>query len=161
MKNWNWKKRGWIALALCAALALAGCADAAADSPAGQDASQVELSEAVTENAAAPADNVDVEPAQLGDGDPVAAAQSYLQYWPMSKAGMVKQLQVDGYTEEQAEAAAETCGADWNEQAVLSAKSYLDTMSFTREELLDQLQYDGFTEEEAAYGVDNCGENLK
>ena len=164
MKNWNWKKRGWLALALCAALALAGCADAAADSQAGQDTSQAELSATVTENAAdaaAPTDTVDVEPVQLGDGDPVAAAKAYLEYWPMSKAGMVKQLQVDGYTEEQAAAAAEECGADWNEQAVLSAKSYLDTMSFTREELLDQLQYDGFTEEEAAYGVDNCGENLK
>lgn len=160
MKNWNLKKRGWLALALCAALALAGCGgSAAAETQQDAGAAQEELS--YQADAAAPTESGAVELPQLGDGDPVAAAQSYLQYWPMSRAKMIEQLQVDGYTAEQAEAAADACNADWNEQAVLSAKSYLDTMSFTREELLDQLQYDGFTEEEATHGVDNCGENLK
>lgn len=160
MKNWKWKKRGWLALALCAVLALAGCGGSAA-AEAQQDAGAAQEELSYQADAAAPIEAGEVELPQLGDGDPVAAAQAYLQYWPMSRAKMIEQLQVDGYTAEQAEAAADACGADWNEQAVLSAKSYLDTMAFTREELLDQLQYDGFTEEEAAHGVDNCGENLK
>ena len=84
-------------------------------------------------------------------------ADAYLELMPLSRENLISQLVYDGFSAEDAEAAADACGADWNEQAVRQAKSYLDTMEFTYEELVDQLEYDKFTPEQAAYGADNCG----
>ena len=84
-------------------------------------------------------------------------AQSYISYFAMSRETLISQLVYDGFSAEEAAAAADNCGADWNEQAVKSAQSYLDTMEFTYEELVDQLEYDKFTPEQAKYGADNCG----
>ena len=63
-------------------------------------------------------------------------------------------LKYQGYSEEEAAAAADTCGADWNEQAERSAMNYMQYMALSQEELVEQLIYDGFTEEQAQYGAD-------
>ena len=57
-----------------------------------------------------------------------------------SYSGLIDQLEYEGYSSEEAEYAAKNCGADWNEQAVLSAKQYLKTMSFSEDGLIEQLE---------------------
>ena len=84
-------------------------------------------------------------------------AASYLDYTAFSKSGLIDQLEYEGYSTEDAEFAAEYCGADWNEQAALCAESYLDYSSFSRSGLIDQLEFEGFTYEQAVYGVDSVG----
>ena len=76
---------------------------------------------------------------------------------PFSYNGLIKQLEYDKYTTEQATYGANNCGANWNEQAVKKAKSYLDIMSFSRDSLIRQLEYDGFTHEQAVYGAEAHG----
>ena len=66
-------------------------------------------------------------------------------------------MSYDGYTEEDARFAADTCGADWKEQAVKSAANYLGNMFFSKDGLIEQLEYDGYTNEQAVYGVEQNG----
>ena len=74
-----------------------------------------------------------------------------------SRSGLIKQLEYEGYTKEEATYAVDHCGADWKEQAAKSAASYLRTMSFSRDGLIKQLEYEGFTHEQAVYGVEQNG----
>ncbi len=74
-----------------------------------------------------------------------------------SKSGLIKQLEFDGYSSEDATYAAENCNANWNEQAAKSAKNYLDTMPFSKSELIHQLEFDGYSKEEAEYGAQSAG----
>ena len=66
-------------------------------------------------------------------------------------------LLYDGFSEEQATYGADNCGADWNEQAVLSAQSHLKYSSYSHDGLVDMLVYDGFTSEQAEQGVQGAG----
>ena len=74
-----------------------------------------------------------------------------------SKSGLIKQLEFDGYSSEDATYAADNCNANWNEQAAKSAKNYLDTMPFSKSELIHQLEFDGYSKEEAEYGAQSAG----
>ncbi len=87
----------------------------------------------------------------------MGTALSYLKTMPFSYTGLIKQLEYEKYSHEEAVYAADNCGADWNEQAVKQAKSYLSFMSFSRGGLIDQLIYEGFTPEQATYGADKMG----
>ena len=69
----------------------------------------------------------------------------------------VEQLEFEGFSHEDAVAAADACGADWNEQAAKKAESYLSFTDMSRSRLIDQLEYEGFTSEQAAYGADAVG----
>ena len=70
---------------------------------------------------------------------------------------MIKQLEFENYTTEQATYGADNCGADWNEQAAKSAKSYLEFSSFSKDDLIQQLEFEGFTKEQAEYGAKENG----
>ena len=74
-----------------------------------------------------------------------------------SRSGLIKQLEFEGYETEDATFAADNCGADWNEQAVLKAKDYLEMTAFSRDGLIKQLEFEGFTHEEAVYGAEQNG----
>lgn len=87
----------------------------------------------------------------------VKSAKSYIAIMPFSYEGLVKQLEYDGYTNENAKYGATNCGADWYEQACISAQDYLDIMSFSRSGLIEQLEYDGYTHSQAVHGVDSTG----
>ena len=76
---------------------------------------------------------------------------------PFSYTGLIKQLEYEKYSHEDAVYAADNCGADWNEQAAKAAKDYLDVMSFSRQGLIDQLEYEGYTHEQAVFGVNSVG----
>ena len=85
------------------------------------------------------------------------SAQSYLDYSAFSYSGLIKQLEYEKYSHEDAVFAADNCGADWNEQAVKSAKSYLEYSAFSHDGLVSQLEYEGFTHEQAEYGATQNG----
>lgn len=85
------------------------------------------------------------------------SAKSYLSFSAFSYNGLIKQLEYEEYSHEDAVYAVDNCGADWNEQAVKSAKSYLSFSSFSKNGLIKQLEYEGFTHEQAVYGAEQNG----
>lgn len=98
------------------------------------------------------------EPAlTLGQKNAIGSAQSYLSFSGFSRSGLIKQLEYEGYSTEDATFAVDYLNIDWNEQAVKSAESYLSFSSFSRQGLIDQLEYEGFTHEQAVYAVGQVG----
>ena len=92
-----------------------------------------------------------------GQSNALKAAKRYLDALPFSYEGLVKQLEFEKYTHEDAVFAVDHSGADWNEQAAKKAESYLQSGAFSRDRLIDQLEFDGFTHEQAVYGVEQNG----
>ena len=93
----------------------------------------------------------------ISQSNALASAKSYLDFMPFSYQGLIKQLEFEQFSTEDATYAADHCGADWNEQALKSAKDYLNYTAFSFSGLIDQLEYEGFTTEQATYGAENCG----
>lgn len=91
--------------------------------------------------------------ATMGEKNALASAINYLDFMSFSKKGLRKQLNFEGYSENEIQYALDHCKADWNEQAVKSARSYLSTMSFSRKELAAQLEFDGYTSSEINYAL--------
>lgn len=87
----------------------------------------------------------------------LGSAESYLAYSSFSREGLIKQLEFEGYSNEDSTWAVDMVNADWKEQAAKSAQSYLDYSSFSRSGLIDQLEYEGYTRAQAEYGVDQVG----
>lgn len=97
------------------------------------------------------------EPVSQGKRNALRKAKDYLDVMPFSYAGLVDQLEFEGYSYNEAVYGADNCGADWNEQAAKKAADYLDIMPFSRQGLIDQLEFDGFTSSQAEYGVSRNG----
>ena len=93
----------------------------------------------------------------MGQKNALSAAKNYLSFAAFSHSGLIKQLEFENYSTEDATYAANNCGADWNEQAAKSAENYLSFTSFSRSGLIDQLKFEGFTAEQAEYGVKAVG----
>lgn len=92
-----------------------------------------------------------------GEKNALRSAREYLSFSAFSYTGLIKQLEYEGYSTEEATYAADNCNTNWNEQAAKSAKEYLDMSSFSRQELINQLIYEGYTQEQAEYGVTQNG----
>ena len=92
-----------------------------------------------------------------GEKNALRTAREYLSFSAFSYTGLIKQLEYEGYSTEEATYAADNCNANWNLQAAKSAKEYLDISSFSRQGLIDQLIYEGYTQEQAEYGVTQNG----
>lgn len=101
----------------------------------------------------------EVEPAEKDESlsversSALEKAESYLSLTAFSHDGLVKQLEFEKFSHDDAVYAADHCGADWNEQAAKKAKSYRELTSFSHAGLVEQLKFDGFTDEQAEYGV--------
>ena len=103
-------------------------------------------------------DAADADPSlTMGQKNALAKAELYLNIGGFSHDGLIKQLEFEGFTNEEAVFAADNCGADWNEEAAKKAQQYLNVSSFSRSGLMDQLKFEGFTEEQAEYGVTAVG----
>ena len=87
----------------------------------------------------------------------VDSAKSYLSFMSFSYAGLVDQLEYEGFFPAEADYGADHCGADWYEQAALKAEDYLEIFDFSRPELIDQLEFVGFTQSEAEYAAGAVG----
>lgn len=85
------------------------------------------------------------------------AAASYLSSLSFSRDGLIEQLVYEGYSQSDAVAAADSCGANWNEQAIGAAKDYLSTFpDMSRDDLIEQLEHEKFTHEQAVYGAEHA-----
>lgn len=80
-------------------------------------------------------------------------AKDYIDLMAFSYNGLVKQLEFENFTHEEAVYGADNCGADWKEEAVEKAKNYLDMYGMSRQGLKDQLLFEEFTDEEAEYAL--------
>ncbi len=93
----------------------------------------------------------------LSQKNAVRKAKSYLDYSGFSRSGLIKQLEYEKFSHEDAVYGADNIGADWNKQAERKAKSYMDYSAFSRDSLITQLEYEGFTNEQAVYGANAIG----
>ena len=82
---------------------------------------------------------------------PVFSLHPYLSY-----STLVKKLEREGYSHDDAVYAAANCGADWVDLARGCARNYLSYDSFSRQGLLEQLMWEGFTYEQAVQGIELC-----
>lgn len=87
----------------------------------------------------------------------VRTANSYLNIGGFSRAGLIKQLEFEKYSRDDATYAVDKINPDWNEQASIKAKSYNDMSGFSKEGLIKQLEFEGFTIEQATYGANSVG----
>lgn len=87
----------------------------------------------------------------------IKSAKKYLEYTAFSKSGLIKQLEFEGYSNEDSTYAVSQINIDWNKQAAISAKKYLEYTSFSRDGLIKQLEFEGYSNQEATYGVDQTG----
>jgi Host cell surface-exposed lipoprotein len=87
----------------------------------------------------------------------VQKAKDYLDYTAFSRQGLIKQLEYEHFSTEDAAFAADSITVDWNEQAAKKAKDYLGYTAFSHDGLINQLEYDGFTPAQAEYGVAAAG----
>ena len=94
-----------------------------------------------------------VASAGLCETSATESARLYLSFMAFSRQGLIEQLEYEGFSHEEAEAAVDACGADWNEQAAKKAQDYRDMQAFSHKGLVDQLEYEGFTAEQAEYGA--------
>lgn len=84
-------------------------------------------------------------------------AASYLNTGSFSYSGLIKQLQFEGFSSEDAAYGATSTNADWMAQAVAKGKSYMKSTGFSRKGLIDQLKFEGFTQAEAEHGATQNG----
>jgi hypothetical protein len=93
----------------------------------------------------------------LAQQNAIRKAQSYLEFSGFSRAGLIGQLEYEGYSTDDATFGADNAGADWNAEAAEKAASYLEFSSFSREGLYDQLAYEEFTDAEIQFGLAAVG----
>ena len=93
----------------------------------------------------------------MGQLNAIGSAKSYLDYTAFSRTGLIKQLEFEGFSTEDATFAVDNVDVDWMEQAAKAAQNYLDFSSFSKQGLIDQLEFEGFTSDQAAYGVSAVG----
>ena len=84
-------------------------------------------------------------------------AESYLDFSGFSRSGLIKQLEYEKFSTNDATYAVDNIVVDWNEQAAKKAQSYQDLSGFSREGMITQLEFDGFTTDQANYGADSVG----
>lgn len=104
-----------------------------------------------------PAVTTQPETITLGMKNALKKADEYLRFMAFSYTGLIKQLEYERFSHDEAVYAVDNCGADWYEQAVKKGYSYLDFMSFSRDGLIRQLEYEGFTTDQAVYAVNELG----
>lgn len=87
----------------------------------------------------------------------VRTAENYLSFTAFSRKGLIKQLEYEKFSKEDASYAVDHIQVDWNEQAAKHAKQYLDLSSFSRSGLIKQLKFEGYTDEQAKHGAAAVG----
>jgi len=142
------------------AAADAAASKAAADAAASKAAADAAASKAAADAAAskAAADKAAAAPAEtVSQANAREKAASYLSFSAFSRTGLIKQLEFDGFSSQDATYGVDKQNADWNAEAVAKAKDYLSFTSFSHSGLVGQLEFDGFTAAQAEYGVSHNG----
>jgi hypothetical protein len=134
-------------------------ADAAAKAKADADAAAAKAkadADAAAAKAAADAEAA-AKRGTVSQQNALGSANDYLDFTAFSRTGLIKQLEYEKYSSEDATWAVDRVTVDWNVQAAKAAKQYLEFTSFSRSGLVDQLLYEGYTPEQAEYGVSTTG----
>ena len=84
-------------------------------------------------------------------------ANEYVDTLPLSRDGLIKQLEYDGYTTDVATYAADNCSVNWNKEAKEMAEQYMDSTTYTYKEMVQQLEAEGFTKKQAKFGAKAVG----
>lgn len=104
---------------------------------------------------------VTVEPPKptfsLEQQNAIDKAQDYLNFAGFSRAGLIGQLEFEGFGTDVATFGVDNSGADWNAEAAEKAKSYLDMSSFSRQGLYDQLEFEKFSPEQIEFALAAVG----
>lgn len=87
----------------------------------------------------------------------IAKAEDYLSLSGFSRAGLISQLEFEGYSTDAATFGADNAGADWNAEAAEKAKQYMDMTAFSRQGLYDQLAFEKFTPEQIEFALAAVG----
>ncbi len=93
----------------------------------------------------------------VGQENAISKALDYLDYTAFSRSGLIKQLEFEGFTADEATFGVDYIDADWNAQAEAKAQDYMDYSSFSRQGLIDQLVFEGFSKEQAELGAKAVG----
>ena len=81
-------------------------------------------------------------------------ATKYLGFAAFSSSGLIRQLTLEGFSEDDASYAVFVINVDWNDQALKRATKILGrSESPTRDVLIEQLLYEGFTLEQAEFAA--------
>jgi len=85
----------------------------------------------------------------------VESGRLYLSIMAMSRYALIRQLVFEGFTQSQAEHAANVLDGEvnWYQMAVDSGQTYLELFPMSRNELIDQLVFDGFTQSQAEHAA--------
>ena len=75
----------------------------------------------------------------------------------ISRDSLIQQIEMQGFSEDDATMAVDHCGADWNAAALKSAKQMISYMGMSRSGLINELELEHFTEEQATYAADQLG----
>ena len=96
---------------------------------------------------------------EKGKESAITEAKFQLEHYAYSYERLIDQIEKEGYLKEQAVYAADNCGADWNQQAILKAQSYMPLFyGRPRKDIIEQMEkFDKFTHEQAIYGVVTSG----
>ena len=160
-KKWFQKKRFIIPAALVLLVGIVSVSGGGDDSGETANTTQTEVESDVTESSEVETEAEEQEtPSQsfsTSEQNAIDSAESYLRVSAFSKAGLIDQLEFEGYSNADATLAVNNIDVDWFEQAAKSAESYLIVSCFSRQGLIDQLLFEEFTQEEAEYGVDQSG----
>ena len=154
----NLKKTIALILALCLITATAtGCAVSIPDATGGTEASKPQETVDGSNTQPPATQPPEVDSITVSQKNALRSAKNYLDFTPFSYSGLIKQLEFEEYSTEDATYAADNCGADWTEQADKAAKRYLESMAFSYTGLIKQLEFEGYTTEQATHGADVCG----
>ena len=87
----------------------------------------------------------------------VKKAKSYLSHLAYSESGLLKQLDYEGFTPEQARFGVDHSDADWFAEAAEKAASYMEHLAYSRDGLYRQLEYEGFTPDQIEFALADVG----
>ena len=81
-------------------------------------------------------------------------ARQYLNSSGFSRTGLIKQLNYEGFSNDDSIYAVDSINANWSEQAVRKAAQYLKSSGFSRSGLIKQLVYEGFSNSDSQNAAD-------
>jgi len=151
-----------IIAAVAAALVLGACsAETETADPAASGTTASGAAASATTKAAAPKATTKPQPAAPAltkeQANAKNTALSYLDLSGFSMSGLIKQLESEGFSAKDAEAALATMKVDWNAEAAESAKAYQDMTPMSAAGLIKQLKLEGYTTEQAEFGAKAAG----
>lgn len=101
-----------------------------------------------------PIETENVSNLTLTQENALARAKTYVSVMGISKKELVRQLELEGYSAEDASFAAINCGANYEFEALEKAESLLSIVELSKKGLAEQLEIEGFEKNEINFALD-------